>query len=162
MVPVGVSIRLHAQHRCRVGVNGVHPRRAAGVVVHFMAVNAGMTPGTTYCWTMTMTTSTSVKTMLCRKVRARTAPSRPVRLVTETPVAMFCGEIILPRTPPDELVAANSKGFKFSCRAATTCKFPNSALPDVSLPDRNTAIQPRKGENRRNALPLEATARPNV
>src|SRR6266403_2004931 len=132
------------------------------VVTHFTAVNAGMMPGTTYCWRMTITTSTSVSTMLCTKVRARTAPSRPFRLVTDTPVAMVCGEIILPRTPPDELVAANSKGFRFSCRAATTCRFPNSALPDVSLPERNNAIQPRKGENRMNALPLEATARPSV
>ena len=82
--------------------------------------------------------------------------------MTQTPVAMFCGEIILPSTPPDELVAANSRGFRFNCRAATTCKLPKSAFPEVSLPDRNTAIQPRKGENRMNALPLEATARPNV
>ena len=34
----------------------------------------------------------------------------PVRSVTETPVAIFCGEIILPITPPDELVAANRSG----------------------------------------------------
>src|ERR1700723_4498111 len=93
-------------------------------------------------------------------VRAKTAPSLPFKSVTHTPVAMFCGEIILPRTPPEELVAANSSGFKFNCRAATTCKFPNSALPEVSLPDRNTAIQPRKGENSTNQWPVEATARP--
>src|ERR1700733_7324719 len=154
MVSVCVSIRLHGER--------VQPATVAGVPAYFAAVNAGMMPGTTYCCTMTITTSTNVSTTLCTKVRANTAPSRPFRLVTDTPVAMFCGEIILPRTPPDELVAANSKGLRFNCRAATTCKFPKSALPDVSLPDRNTAIQPRKGENRMNALPLEATARPSV
>jgi hypothetical protein len=31
---------------------------------HHLATNAGMIPGTTYCCTMTMTTSTSVSTML--------------------------------------------------------------------------------------------------
>ena len=67
-----------------------------------------------------------VSAMLCMKVRANTTPSLPAMLVTETPVAMFCGEIILPITPPDELVAANSTGSRPSCRAATTCRFPNS------------------------------------
>ena len=38
-------------------------------------------------------------------------------------------------TPPDELVAAISTGFRPSWLAATTCKLPNNALPDVSLPD---------------------------
>src|SRR5450631_4218743 len=95
-------------------------------------------------------------------VRASTAPSLPLRSVTHTPVAMFCGEIILPRTPPEELVAANSSGFKLSCLAATTCRFPNSALPEVSLPDRNTAIHPRKGENNTNQCPVDDTAKPSV
>src|SRR6202163_4081431 len=96
------------------------------------------------------------------KVRANTDPSLPLRSDTDTPGAMFCGQIILPRTPPDELVAANSRGLRCSCRAATTCKLPKSALPEVSLPDRNTAIHPRKGENRMKACPVDATANPKV
>src|ERR1700722_3146093 len=96
------------------------------------------------------------------KVRANTAPSLPLRSVTDTPVAMFWGEIILPRTPPEELVAANSKGLSCSCRAATTCRLPNKALPEVSLPDRNTEIHPRKGENKMNQWPVDATASPKV
>ena len=60
---------------------------------------------------------------------------------------MFCGEIILPITPPDELHSENRRDRGPSCRAATTCRFPNSALPDVSLPDSITATQPRKGES---------------
>ena len=75
---------------------------------------------------------------------------------------MFCGEIILPITPPDGLVAANSTGSRPSCRAATTWRFPNSALPDVSLPDSMTAIQPRKGESRTKRCPVEAAAWPSV
>ena len=42
----------------------------------------------------------------------QTRPSWPFRSVTETPVAIFCGEIILPMTPPEELVAAMSTGFR--------------------------------------------------
>src|ERR1700704_3541164 len=95
-------------------------------------------------------------------VRAKTAPSLPFKSVTHTPVAMFCGEIILPRTLPGDLVGANARGLICSCRAATTCKLPNSALPEVSLPDKNTAIQPRKGENRMKARPVDATANPRV
>src|ERR1700722_16857270 len=96
------------------------------------------------------------------KVRANTAPSLPLRSVTDTPVARFWGEIILPRTPPEELVAANSRGLRCSCRAATTCKLPNSALPEVSLPDRNTAIHPRDSENKINHRPVDAPAKPSV
>src|SRR5271167_334911 len=102
-----------------------------------------MMPGIRYCCAATRSPSRMVNTMLCTKVRANTTPSWPAILVTETPVAMFCGEIILPITPPDELVAANSTGSRPSCRGATTCRFPNSALPDVSLPDSMTATQPR-------------------
>ena len=99
---------------------------------------------------------------LCQKVRANTTPSCPRRSVTETPVAIFCGEIIFPITPPDELAAANSTGLRSSCLAATTWRLPNSALPDVSLPDSATATQPRKGERMTNKCPTEATPRPSV
>ena len=100
--------------------------------------------------------------MLCLKVLASTRPSLPFRSVTETPVAIFCGEIILPITPPDELQAAIRIGLRFSCRAATTCRLPNRALPEVSLPDRNTATHPRKADSIGKAGPTEATARPRV
>ena len=96
------------------------------------------------------------------KVRANTTPSCPFRSVTDTPVAMFCGEIILPMTPPEELVAAISTGFRPSWLAATTWRLPNSALPEVSLPDRNTATQPRNGETSGKMKPIEATPLPRV
>ncbi len=100
--------------------------------------------------------------MLCLKVLARTTPSCPFSAVTETPVEMFCGEIILPITPPDELAAAISTGLMLSCLAATTCRLPKRALPEVSLPDRNTATQPRKADSIGKAGPTEATAMPRV
>ena len=75
---------------------------------------------------------------------------------------MFCGEIILPITPPEELAAANSTGLRSSCLAATTCRLPNSALPEVSLPDSETATQPRNGDRITNKCPTEATPEPSV
>ena len=86
----------------------------------------------------------------------------PLESGHETPVAMFCGEIILPITPPEELEAAISTGLRPSWLAATTCRLPNSALPAVSLPDRKTATQPRNGETSGNTMPIEATPRPSV
>ncbi len=100
--------------------------------------------------------------MLCLNVRASTSPSRPVMPVTEVPVDMFCGEIILPITPPDEFVAAISTGSSPSLFAATTCRLPNNALADVSLPVRNTADQPRNEATSGNRKPREATPRPSV
>ena len=79
-----------------------------------------MIHGMTYCCKATSRPKISVRITLWGKVRASTSPSRPLRSVTETPVAMFCGEIILPITPPDELAAANRTGLKPSCLAATT------------------------------------------
>src|ERR1700733_1722573 len=128
---------LHLSPTPRSGIYGTVP-------------TVGIIPGNTNCWITTSATRISVRTTLCMKVRAKTAPSWPFSWVTAAPVAMFCGEIILPMTPPDELVAANSTGFRFNCRAATTWRLPNNALPEVSLPDSATAIQPRKGESRMN------------
>ena len=147
----------HRRAREEGAGRGLLPEIARG-----RSLSAGSSPGKTYCCSATSTPRISVRMMLCQKVRANTTPSCPRRSVTETPVAMFCGEIILPITPPDELVAANSTGLRSSCFAATTCRLPNSALPEVSLPDRHTATQPRKGERRTNKCPTEATPRPSV
>ena len=53
-------------------------------IAHF-----GIIHGTRYCWAATKTPSTSVRMMLCLKMRANTKPSCPASFVTETPVAMF-------------------------------------------------------------------------
>ena len=101
-------------------------------------------------------------TMLCLKVRANTSPSWPLRSVTETPVAMFCGEIILPITPPEELVAAISTGLRPSWLAATTCRLPNRALPRCRCPTGTPPPSPRKAESSGKRKPIEATPRPSV
>ena len=67
----------------------------------------GIIHGTTYCCMTTSRPSSTVNAMLCLKVRANTTPSCPFRSVTETPVAIFCGDIILPITPPRGICRRN-------------------------------------------------------
>src|SRR5438045_5624215 len=83
-----------------------------------------------------MTPMNIANTMLCQNVLRSTSPSRPTSPTVETPTAMFCGEIILPATAPEEFVAAVRIGFRCSCCAVATCRFPNRKLLDVSLPVR--------------------------
>lgn len=82
--------------------------------------------------------------------------------MVDTPVVRFCGEIILDVTAPDELAAAINMGDSPICVAATTCKFPNSELADVSLPERKHANQPSHTERNGNALPTLDRVRPTV
>ena len=65
-----------------------------------------------------------------------------VMAVAAAATAMLWSEIILPITPPAEFAPAISSVSKFSAFAVTTCKLPNSALADVSLPVRNTPSHP--------------------
>src|ERR1700722_17997338 len=127
-----VSHRRHAKPSCPL------KEQEAGLV-------AGPDPATSqcgiihvkkFCCSHTSTPSSTVSKIECLNVFANTTPSLPLSSVVATPVEMFCGEIILPITPPDEFVAAIRMGLRLSCRAATTCRFPNNALPDVSLPER--------------------------
>src|ERR1700684_1536802 len=108
-----------------------------------------------------MTPSTIVRISECLNVLANTTPSLPLSSVVATPVEIFCGEIILPITPPDELVAAIRIGLRLSWLAATTWRLPNSALPDVSLPERNTATQPRNADTSGKNAPTDAAPRPS-
>src|SRR5450432_88999 len=100
--------------------------------------------------------------MLCLKVRATINPSLPTSVLVETPVVTVCGEIILLITAPEEFEAAIKTGLRLSCRAATTCRLPKSALLDVSLPLRKQAIQPRKTEKKGKIPPTFEIARPRV
>ena len=126
-------------------------------IAHF-----GIIHGTRYCWAATKAAEQERQNDAVLEDAGEHQAFVPRSFVTETPVAMFCGEIILPMTPPDELVAANSTGSRLSWRAATTWRLPNSALPDVSLPESMTATQPRKGESRTKRCPVEATPLPSV
>jgi hypothetical protein len=83
------------------------PLRWRPMRTHRSVAQCGMTPGNTCCCSATSTPRRRVSTTLCQKVRLNTTPSCPRRSVTETPVAIFCGEIVLPITPPYEFVAAN-------------------------------------------------------
>ena len=51
--------------------------------------------------------------------------------------------IILPITPPVELVATIRTSFRCSCCAVIRCRLPNRALEAVSEPVRKTPSQPR-------------------
>src|SRR4051812_24188294 len=101
--------------------------------------------GTTYCCRTTRRPSSTVRAMLCLKVRAKTTPSCPFRSVTGTPVAIYCGEIILPITPRMSLWPQSAPGSSRAGWRRRPGDYRTGALPEVSLPDRKTAIQPRNG-----------------
>ena len=92
----------------------------------------------------------------------RMSPSLPVRPTAAAAIARFCGEIILPRTPPDELDAAIRVASRCALFAAVTCSAPNSELDDVSEPVTATPSQPRIGDSTANALPAPAIQLPSV
>ncbi len=65
-------------------------------------------------------------------------------------------------TPPAEFDAAITAGSKPRLLAVTTCRLPNSALADVSLPVRNTPSQPSERAEEREQRARRANARPSV
>ena len=75
---------------------------------------------------------------------------------------MLASEIILPMTPAAELTDAVSTGLSPIWLAVITCRLPNSAFADVSLPVRNTPSQPRIALKNGNVAPVAASARPSV
>ena len=77
-------------------------------------------------------------------------------------MAMDCGEIILPVTPPVVLAATVSSGVTPIWCAVLACSEPNRALAEVSEPVRKTPIQPRKGEKNGKAAPVPASTRASV
>ena len=72
--------------------------------------------------------NTRLQPMALRKM----SPSRPDMPTAAAAIARFCGEIILPRTPPEELAAAISAGCSPASFAAVTCRAPNSELDEVA------------------------------
>ncbi len=75
--------------------------------------------------------------------RAKISPSEPTLFTPAAPTERFCGLIILPITPPDELVPAVRIGLMCSCWAVCACRAPNRVFDEVSLPVRKTPSQPR-------------------
>ena len=77
-------------------------------------------------------------------------------------IARFCGLIILPSTPPEELAAASSTGSSPARAAVCTCRAPNSAFDEVSEPVTATPIQPRIGDRKAKNPPARARNAPRL
>ena len=83
--------------------------------------------------------------MLCFRVKRNSLGSSDEGIpVAAAATAMLWRLIILPMTPPLELAAAIRSGFSPRCVAVTTCRLPNRALAEVSLPVRNTPSHPSR------------------
>src|ERR1700736_6212863 len=85
-------------------------------------------------------------TRLQMNTRRKMSPSLPCTPTAAATMARFCGEIILPSTPPELLLAAISTGDSPALAAAVTCSAPNREFEDVSEPVTATPSQPRMGE----------------
>ncbi len=81
----------------------------------------------------------------------------PARPTAAQAMVRFCGEIILPRTPPELLAAARSSAERPDSRAAVTWRAPKRALAEVSEPVTATPNQPRTGERKARPAPAAAT-----
>ena len=84
------------------------------------------------------------------------SPSWPAMPTAAAPMARFCGEIILPSTPPELLAAASSIWSSPASLAASTCSAPNSALDEVSEPVTATPSQPMSATGSAKASPAPA------
>ena len=87
----------------------------------------------------------------------KSSPSRPTIPTAAAPMARFCGEIILPMTPADELAAAISVGESPAPCAALTYSAPNSAFEEVSEPVTATPSQPMIPDRKAKMLPAPAS-----
>src|SRR5450759_504313 len=142
--------------------NGTSTSQMPGTSSSSFENQCGMIHGMRYCCAITSNPSKLARMRLWIIVLRTINPSLPTTSVVETPVVTFCGETILLITAPDELVAAMSIGLRPSRCAATTCRLPQRALLEVSLPLKKQAIQPRNTEKKGKMAPTEETARPNV
>ncbi len=77
-------------------------------------------------------------------------------------MARFCGEIILPSTPPELFDAAIRTSDSPAWFAAVTCSAPNRELAEVSEPVTATPSHPRMGDSSANAPPAAAIQVPRV
>src|SRR2546427_9689968 len=89
--------------------------------------------------------------------RAKISPSAPTLFTPAAPTDRFCGLIILPITPPDELVPAVRMGLTLpSCWAVCAWSGPNRVFEEVSLPGRNTPSHPRNAATHGETTPALA------
>src|ERR1700712_326337 len=99
---------------------------------------------------------------LQRKTLRKRSPSLPDMPTAAAAIARFCGLIIFPSTPPEELAAASRTGESPDFWAAVTCSAPNNEFDDVSAPVTAVPSQPRIGEINANAPPAPAIHVPRV
>src|ERR1700753_4001670 len=92
---------------------------------------------------------TRVQPMLYRM----TSPSLRTKRVVATPTLAVCGAIALPTSAPTELSDGNSSNGAPSSCATDNWNEPNTALDEVLLPDRATAIHPSTGESTTKKVP---------
>src|SRR5690606_19803449 len=117
-----------------------------------------MIHGIEYACIMVSTQTTSSIRKLCFTVKRNRSDSLPISPTAATPMAIDCGEIILPVTPPDALALTVTTGSTPMVSAAVACSLQNNAFEDVSEPVRNTPNQPSIGEKKGNNTPVPASA----
>ena len=102
------------------------------------------------------------KNKLCFTVKRNKSDSFPASPTAAQAIAIDCGEIIFPVTPPVVFAATRSTSDTPTCCAVIACKFENSAFADVSEPVKNTPIHPKNGEKNGNNPPVPASANASV
>src|SRR5688572_2791506 len=95
---------------------------------------------------------------LCFTVNLNRSDSLPTRPTAAAPMAIDCGEIIFPVTPPEAFALTVTTGSTPRVSAEVDCNLQNKALDDVSEPVRNTPNHPRMGEKNGNNGPVAARA----
>ena len=138
------------------------PQRRASRAFLYPPPKDGIIPGMTYAWIMASMPIATVRMSDHLRVRRKMSGSRPTWSIAEVATLKFCGEIIFPITPPEELVAPARAGSMPSCWAVTVCIGPKRLFAEVSEPVRTTPSHPIKAEKNGKRKPAAANARPNV
>lgn len=96
---------------------------------------------------------------MVKRKRSDSLPSKPTAAQA---IAIDCGEIILPVTPPIALAATVNSGVTPSWVAVLACNEPNKAFAEVSDPVKNTPNQPKNGEKNGKVAPVAANTNAKV
>ena len=107
-------------------------------------------------------TNIPVNTYACNNVITPITLAKITRPTAAQAIAIDCGEIILPVTPPLVFAATSRVSETLICCAVVDCSEPNRAFEEVSEPVRNTPSQPRNGEKNGNITPVPASTSANV
>src|SRR5688500_4536215 len=91
---------------------------------------------------------------LCLRVNLNRSDSFPTSPTAAAPIAIDCGEIIFPVTPPEAFALTVTTGSTPRVSAEVDCNLQNKALDEVSDPVRNTPSQPSIGEKNGNSGPV--------